>query len=439
MSTLRSRRSVLKQGRTGRRRITRNNDIVVVSTCDGNNDGRSGSSNGANSPATIEDFPLELIAAIADCVSTFPHLRAMMLASRRLHHAVRLSKTWRAVDEIAADVTLEEQKQQRKKILLDRDRSILYASELKNMRLLRFLQLSSDEAHFLLPVVVDRLECVRFLMTEFDLGKEVGIECAWATSQQSTCTFTSHTPTICSFLHTVRNTYCTQTQPIYSDRFWYGRGETLKRLYEMFYHEKYDWRNRYAFSVIAAFHLACVSAHRLPVVQYLHETCGVSTRGGSDDDISGLLQMAAGNLPVVKYLRTAFNLTARDVRVNDNIALRTVCDRGHVDVVQYLHTAFGLTANDARADDNSALRRACHNGHLPVVRYLHTAFGLTVEDARADYCFGLRWATDNGHHRVVQYLYSVYGLTDLDTRLPLMQFFAPANFTPATSTTAPLM
>eukprot|EP01104_Vermistella_antarctica_P005220 TRINITY_DN1566_c0_g1_i1.p1 TRINITY_DN1566_c0_g1~~TRINITY_DN1566_c0_g1_i1.p1 ORF type:complete len:402 (+),score=71.57 TRINITY_DN1566_c0_g1_i1:149-1354(+) len=401
MSTLRSRRSVLKQGRTGRRRITRNNDIVVVSTCDGNNDGRSGSSNGANSPATIEDFPLELIAAIADCVSTFPHLRAMMLASRRLHHAVRLSKTWRAVDEIAADVTLEEQKQQRKKILLDRDRSILYASELKNMRLLRFLQLSSDEAHFLLPVVVDRLECVRFLMTEFDLGKE--------------------------------------TQPIYSDRFWYGRGETLKRLYEMFYHEKYDWRNRYAFSVIAAFHLACVSAHRLPVVQYLHETCGVSTRGGSDDDISGLLQMAAGNLPVVKYLRTAFNLTARDVRVNDNIALRTVCDRGHVDVVQYLHTAFGLTANDARADDNSALRRACHNGHLPVVRYLHTAFGLTVEDARADYCFGLRWATDNGHHRVVQYLYSVYGLTDLDTRLPLMQFFAPANFTPATSTTAPLM
>ena len=108
-------------------------------------------------------------ADIADFVHEYPSLLAMMLVSHVLYDGVSLSRQWRIANEVVADI---QKVDERRKILSDREQVVLHASRLGHVRLLRYVQLSREEAYTLcLPVasLYGHLECVRYLMAEFDI------------------------------------------------------------------------------------------------------------------------------------------------------------------------------------------------------------------------------------------------------------------------------
>eukprot|EP01104_Vermistella_antarctica_P005434 TRINITY_DN1596_c0_g5_i1.p1 TRINITY_DN1596_c0_g5~~TRINITY_DN1596_c0_g5_i1.p1 ORF type:complete len:267 (+),score=40.09 TRINITY_DN1596_c0_g5_i1:38-802(+) len=121
----------------------------------------------------LNDLPLELLAVIADFIHRYSSLLAMMLVSHHLCDGVSLSRRWRIVNEVLADVT---DMNERRKILFDREQVIIHASRVGRVRLLRYVQLKREEAYSLcLPVacLYGYLELVRYLMTEFDIKDKV--------------------------------------------------------------------------------------------------------------------------------------------------------------------------------------------------------------------------------------------------------------------------
>jgi ankyrin repeat protein len=117
-----------------------------------------------------------------------------------------------------------------------------------------------------------------------------------------------------------------------------------------------------------------------------------------------------------QWLAAATNMTAVDVRADDNFALRTACWGGYLEVAQWLVAEFGLTAEDARAHNNTALHWSCSNGHLEVAQWLTAKFGLTAKDVRAGHSYALRSACSNGHLAVAQWLVATFDLTAEDAR-----------------------
>lgn len=104
--------------------------------------------------------------------------------------------------------------------------------------------------------------------------------------------------------------------------------------------------------------------------------------------------------------------TLKDVRSNNNRALRVACHNGHLPVIKYL-VSQGLTLGDLRKN-NSALSVACIYGHLHVAEYLVTQ-GLNVEDFRYGNSFAFWVACEHSHLPVVKFLLS-RGLTSCDVR-----------------------
>jgi len=147
----------------------------------------------------------------------------------------------------------------------------------------------------------------------------------------------------------------------------------------------------------------------LDTLRYLHQGFGLT----AEDARAGGIEYFRRGLYLV-ILRSMFRrqgFTVRDDRVGCvgyrptadgerviNYALRHAAIGGHLPVVKYLREGFGLTADDARAEMNEALRSSAVFGHLAVVKYLREGFGLTVEDARVAYGFG------NVHPEVDEYM-----------------------------------
>ena len=104
-------------------------------------------------------------------------------------------------------------------------------------------------------------------------------------------------------------------------------------------------------------------------------------------------------------------LTAADIRVGNNWALRRACANGHLKVAQWMTATFGLTADDAQAMNNYALKWACARGHLAVAQWLTATFGLTAADARTRNNYVLREACAHGHLAVAQWLETTFGIT----------------------------
>ena len=125
--------------------------------------------------------------------------------------------------------------------------------------------------------------------------------------------------------------------------------------------------------------------------------------------IPNILQLK--HVDILEWIVNYYNITEKDVRSNDNCALRCACGNGHLEVVKYLTQTFNLTVEDVRSDDNFALRRACLNAHLEMLKYLIQTFKLTVEDVRSDNNYALRCACENGHLEVVKYLIQTFNLS----------------------------
>jgi len=111
-----------------------------------------------------------------------------------------------------------------------------------------------------------------------------------------------------------------------------------------------------------------------------------------------------GYLMAAQWLTEHYELTAIDIRLDDNRALRGACQYGQTEMAQWLTECFGLVPADARALDNWALRYACGCGHLATAQWLVGRFKLTAKDARARDSWAMDWVRSAGSAEMVLWL-----------------------------------
>jgi len=130
------------------------------------------------------------------------------------------------------------------------------------------------------------------------------------------------------------------------------------------------------------------------------------------------LRVAAekGHVAVLQFLKNTWDLTLQDVRSDYNFALRVAVGKGHVDVLQFLKNTWDLTLQDVRAETNCALRWAAGGGHVNTLQFLKNTWDLTLQDVRSDDNDALREAAYNGHVHVLQFLKNTWDLTLQDVR-----------------------
>ena len=140
-----------------------------------------------------------------------------------------------------------------------------------------------------------------------------------------------------------------------------------------------------------------------------------ATEVRADDNFAFRQACNSGNCQLVAWLATSFNLTATDARANVNAALRSACANGRLDLAQWLADTFQLTAEDARAVENEPLRDACRVfAHIDIAKWLVATFGLTITDARSRDNAILRNALTNGCVELVRWLMSTFRYTAAD-------------------------
>eukprot|EP01104_Vermistella_antarctica_P009373 TRINITY_DN2411_c0_g1_i19.p1 TRINITY_DN2411_c0_g1~~TRINITY_DN2411_c0_g1_i19.p1 ORF type:complete len:477 (+),score=84.93 TRINITY_DN2411_c0_g1_i19:267-1697(+) len=349
----------------------------------------------SNKSIGLEDFPLELLAAIADAVWEFGDLWSMLRASRRLYDGVLLSRRWRVVNEVTTTVSGVER---HARLLFGRPLCLVHASSIGNIRLLRFLMPDREEAHICLPLVCaeGHVECLHYLWMEIGA---TGAEKEW---QQE-----------------YSDAMCDTWEGTDDDRMIF-----LASLDEHVGHG--NWNA--PFSLCGTLQLACFGGH-LRAVEYLHEHADIEVEHVCAHDAWAIISACEnGHLPVVQYLHSRFPTILHNTHRNDDVdggcasrAVLAACTGGHRDVLVFL-TSIGV--RDVRANNNESLLWACRNGHLEIIRYLHEELGIDIDDIRStnldDSGDGqpgaLSWSCREGHLSVVKYLHEECGLTDADVR-----------------------
>lgn len=91
---------------------------------------------------------------------------------------------------------------------------------------------------------------------------------------------------------------------------------------------------------------------------------------GGERPLSDYTPRCVSAVDFLRYVLWEFELTADDVRAEDNAALRSAARFGHLDMVRYLVEEVGLTAADVRAGNDDAVRAATANGFADVAAYL---------------------------------------------------------------------
>ena len=111
-----------------------------------------------------------------------------------------------------------------------------------------------------------------------------------------------------------------------------------------------------------------------------------------------------GHLEVTKWIHTTFNLERKyyfsykvkneDYSASqnnflthkvkyyfDNDFLCDICQFGQLNVLKWLHSMFNITLEEVRANNNEASCVTCIHNHLDMTKWLYTTFNLTTEDA----------------------------------------------------------
>ncbi len=98
-----------------------------------------------------------------------------------------------------------------------------------------------------------------------------------------------------------------------------------------------------------------------------------------------IVRKALRNACLCSYLRLAerlvekLQITAVDVRYNDNELLREICISYHLSTAKWLIDKFNLEVADIRSNNNEILREVCRKGDLETVKWLMEKFQLTTD------------------------------------------------------------
>jgi hypothetical protein len=125
------------------------------------------------------------------------------------------------------------------------------------------------------------------------------------------------------------------------------------------------------------------------------------------------LTSAAGNghLSALQFMFEAWGFTVATLRKDPWISIN-----GHVQMLQYLkdwrdsvNPADRLTLKDVRSNNNNALREAAQSGRLEVLQFLQSWVDpdgdrLTLTDVRVDNNYALIWSAARGHLHVLTFL-----------------------------------
>ena len=87
-----------------------------------------------------------------------------------------------------------------------------------------------------------------------------------------------------------------------------------------------------------------------------------------------------GNIEKVHQVVLAHGITVADVRRSTVIVC--ACIKGRHNVIEWLANYFNLSAEDIRINDNHALIVACSSGNFETAQWLIDYFGLTEIDAQ---------------------------------------------------------
>lgn len=116
------------------------------------------------------------------------------------------------------------------------------------------------------------------------------------------------------------------------------------------------------------------------VLQLLRHTIEISDLHISlcPPDISVTAAARGGHLPVCKWAKTTFKLTAGDARDLNNKAFFVAAQHGRLHVCQWLVTEFSLTTIDVEKDSNRAFNAAGFRGHVHVTEWIVSRFWLVA-------------------------------------------------------------
>ena len=181
-----------------------------------------------------------------------------------------------------------------------------------------------------------------------------------------------------------------------------------------------------------AFCSACANGH-LQMVQWLvanfHVTRFEILHGWVDQN-AFCQACSHGQLSVAQWLADSLNLTATDMQPRNIVPVRfpqfacnqvyyacshafqNACSEGHLSTARWLASRFRMTIKNIRFNNNGALRGAAENGHLSVLQWLVDKFQLLPSDVKADnsYCSAFYMACDNGHIETARWLAITYNL-----------------------------
>lgn len=103
-----------------------------------------------------------------------------------------------------------------------------------------------------------------------------------------------------------------------------------------------------------------------------------------------------GCVKFIQHLVKKEKITIKDIRLNNNKALKQASLYGHLSVVKYLMEQ-GLMVEDILSENNYILKWSSFHGHLPLVKYLLKEYHLPINDQT------LRWIGHNGHNIIIKY------------------------------------
>ena len=152
----------------------------------------------------------------------------------------------------------------------------------------------------------------------------------------------------------------------------------------------------------------------LNMIEYLI-TLGINIVDDYDIFICSIIEASLyGQLKTIKYFVKKKIITLKDIRSNDNEALRWASNNGHLHIIKYF-VKLGLTIEDVRSNNNEALQWACKGGWFDTIKYLIEHFNLTIEDIRSNNNESVQYACEKGYLHIVEYLVS-FGLDANDIR-----------------------
>jgi hypothetical protein len=158
-----------------------------------------------------------------------------------------------------------------------------------------------------------------------------------------------------------------------------------------------------------AFNLA-IKKEQLDVMYWIFETYRIEAHSYSPltGGINYIFQrgIEVGNLPLLKWLYYAFNLSENEI-VDASIGFLFAAQYNYLNILIWLYSTFKL----ANLSIPSCIRVAAENGNLKVLQWLDSTFNPSKEEYKSCDIYAYRYAIQNNHLEVLKWLHSTSNLT----------------------------